>query len=75
MINFKCLIKDISMSHCGFFRVQFVLFGFRTQLALHLERSPSIRGYGYESPGVRPGCFASYTMNPESIVQYTGQGA
>ena len=37
-----------------------------------LHRSPSSRSYGYDSAGDRPTCFASYTLIPESFVQYAG---
>ena len=35
-------------------KVQFVLFGFRAHLALHLERSPSSHSNSYDSAGDRP---------------------
>jgi len=34
--------------------LQIVLFGFMNSLASHLERSPLIHSYGYESAGDRP---------------------
>ena len=52
--------------------VQFVLFGFRTNLALHLERSPLNHSYGYASADDRPSCFASFALIPESFMQYAG---
>jgi len=51
---------------------QFVLFGFMNNLASHLERSPLIHSYGYESAGDHPTCFASLPINPKSFMQYAG---
>jgi len=53
-------------------KMQFVLFGIRVHLTLHLERSPLIHSYDYDSAGDRPTCFASYTLIPKSFVQYAG---
>ncbi len=53
-------------------KVQFVLFGFRAYLTSHLERSPLSHSYRYDSARDRPTCFASYTLIPESFVQYAG---
>jgi hypothetical protein len=53
-------------------KVQYVLFGFRANLALHLERSPLSHSFGYDSAADRPSCFASYTLIPESFTQYAG---
>jgi hypothetical protein len=57
--------------------LQFVLFGFRLNLALHLERSSLSRSYGWDSADDRPReyetrGFASFTLIPESFMQYTG---
>jgi len=52
--------------------MQFVLFGFMTNLASHLERFPLIHSYGYESVGDRPTCFASLLINSKSFMQYAG---
>jgi len=41
-------------------------------LASHLERSPLIHSYGYESAGERPTCFASLPINSKSFMQYSG---
>jgi hypothetical protein len=58
---------------CGDSRyLHFVLFGLRLNLALHLERSPLSNSYGYYSAGDRPSCFASFTLIPESLVEYAG---
>ncbi len=37
-----------------------------------LHRSPLSHSYGYDSAGDRPICFASYTLIPESFMQYAG---
>jgi len=39
-------------------------------LAAHLERSPLIHSYGYESAGDRPTCFASLHIKSKSFLQY-----
>jgi len=54
------------------FRLQFVLFGFMNNLASHLERSPLIHSYGYESASDRPNCFASLPIKSKPFMQYTG---
>ncbi len=52
--------------------VQFVLLGFRTNLASHFGRSPLTRSYGYGPAGDRPNCLARFALNPEPLVQYAG---
>jgi hypothetical protein len=52
--------------------LQFVLFGFMNNLASHLERSPLIHSYGYESAGDRPSCFASLPLKSKSFMQFAG---
>ena len=52
--------------------LQFVLFGFMNNLASHLERSPLIHSYGYESAGDRPTCLASLPLKSKSFIQYAG---
>jgi len=41
-------------------------------LASHLERSPLIHSYGYESAGDRPTCLASLPLKSKSFIQYAG---
>jgi len=41
-------------------------------LASHLERSPLIHSYGYESAGDRPTCLASLPLKSKSFVQHAG---
>jgi len=41
-------------------------------LASHLERSPLIHSYGYESSGDRPTCLTSLSINSKSFMQYAG---
>jgi hypothetical protein len=43
-------------------------------LALHLERSPLIHSYGYESAGDRPTCLASLPLKSKSFMHYAGDG-
>jgi hypothetical protein len=65
---FNHLIKNQLL----FVRLHFVLFGFMNKLASHLERSPLIHSYGYESAGDRPTCFASWPLKSKSLMQYPG---
>jgi len=41
-----------------------------SNLASHLERSPLIHSYGYESAGDRPTCLASLPLKSKSFMQY-----
>ena len=52
--------------------LQIVLFGFMNNLASHLERSPLIHSYSYESAGDRPTCFARLPINSKSFMQNAG---
>ena len=56
----------------GFKLLQIVLFGFMNNLASHLERSPLIHSYGYESAGDRPTCLARLPLKSKSFMQYAG---
>jgi hypothetical protein len=55
--------------------VQFVLFGFSTNLASHFARSPLSHSYGYGSAADRTNCLASFALNPEPFVKYAGQNS
>lgn len=50
----------------------YVLFDFRTNLALHFARSPSSHSYGYDFSGDRPNCLARFALNLESFMRYPG---
>ena len=52
--------------------LQFVLFGFMNNLASHIERSPLIHSYGYESAGDRSICLTSLPLKSKSFMQYAG---
>ena len=54
------------------FHLQHDLFGFMNKLASHLERSPLIHSYGYESAGDRATCLASSLLKSKSFIQYAG---
>ena len=59
----------------GFKLIQIALFGFMNKLASHLELSPLIHSYCYESAGVRPTCFArlfvsSMKLSPSGLARY-----
>jgi hypothetical protein len=62
--------KFIEMASCQ--EIQFVLFGFRLNLALHPERSSLSHSCRYASADDRPDCFASFPLIPESFMQYAG---
>jgi len=38
----------------------------------YIARTPLNHSYCYGSAGDRPTCFASFTLIPESLVQYAG---
>jgi len=63
MVN-SCL-GDFVLSH-------FVLSVFSLYLTSHFDRSSSTRDYGQESSNDRSNCFASYSVNPGSFMQYAG---
>jgi hypothetical protein len=65
-------ITKVMRNLMAFNLLQFVLFGFMSKLALHLERSPLIHSNGYESAGDRPICFASLPLKSKSFMQYAG---
>jgi hypothetical protein len=62
--------QEVSQNLLVFKLLQFVLFGFMNNLASHLERSPLIHSYGYESAGDRPTCLASLPIKSKSFMQY-----
>jgi len=51
---------------------QFVLFGFRVNLASHFARSPSNHSYHYAFSDDRPNYLARFSLNPEPFVKYAG---
>ncbi len=53
-------------------KIQFVLSGFALLLASHFDRSFENHSYGYACSNDRPNCFASYTANSGSFMQYAG---
>jgi hypothetical protein len=65
-------LQAVKANLMTFNQLQFVLFGFMSDLASHLERSPLIHSYGYESAGDRPTCLASLPINSKSFMQYAG---
>jgi hypothetical protein len=67
-------IKKVIPNLMAFNLLQFVLFGFMSNLASHLERSPLIHSYGYDSAGDRPTCIARLLINSKSFMQYAGLG-
>jgi len=66
------LIKEMRENKQPVYRLKFVLFGFMGKLTSHLERSPLIHSYGYESTGDRSTGFASLPLKSKSFVQYPG---
>jgi len=65
-------LQEVTANLMAFNLLQSVLFGFMSNLASHLERSPLIHSYGYESAGDRPTCFASLPLKSKSFMQYAG---
>ena len=65
-------LQEYTPSLMAYSLIQFVLFGFMNNLASHLERSPLIHSYGYESADDRPTCFASLPLKFKSFMQYAG---
>ena len=53
-------------------RLHFVLSGFTLHLASHFGKSSSNHSYGYDSSNDLPNCFASYTENSGSLMNYAG---
>ncbi len=66
------MLQSATAITTAFILLQFVLFGFMSNLASHLERSSLIHSYGYESAGDRPTCLASLPINTKSFMQYAG---
>jgi len=71
-MNNYCFYNQLQKKSSGLATLHLVLFGFMSNLASHLERSPLIHSYGYESAGDRPTCFASLLINSKSFMQYAG---
>jgi len=65
-------LQEVTANLMVFNLLQFVLFGFMNNLASHLERSPLIHSYGYESAGNRTTCLASLPLKSKSFMQYAG---
>jgi len=69
-------VKNISLNQieaaafADFSRIHIVLFGLRLNLASQLGRSTLSHSYGYASAVDRPTVLASFTLIPESLVQY-----
>ncbi len=55
-----------------FFKLQFVLSGFAQHLASHFGKFFSTHSYRYDFSNNLPNCFASYSANSESLVNYAG---
>ena len=71
----KAVVRDVVRPRCSIscmalsfksWQYALSLFGFRTNLALHFERSTLNHSYGYASSADRPNCLASFALNPES---------
>ena len=55
-----------------FFKLQFVLSGFAQHLASHFGKFLSTHSYRYDFSDNFPNCFASYSANSGSLVNYAG---
>ena len=65
-------INIISFFKVFYLRLQFVLLGFRPNLASHFARSPSNHSYDYAFSGDRPNCLASLALIPKPFMKYAG---
>ena len=70
MIMLECQKVAVNLNTVQ--KVQIVLIGFLTDLALHLGRSTLDHSYGYGSAVDRPTCCASLIRNPDPFMQYAG---
>ena len=52
--------------------LQIVLFGFRSNLALHLAQSPLRHSDSYATVGDNATCLASLPLNSKSFMKYLG---
>jgi len=66
------ILQEVTINYFDFKLLQIVLFGFMNKLASHLEQSPLIHSYGYESAGDSPTCLASLSLKSKSFMQYAG---
>jgi len=71
-IKFALITKGIVDGITQLSKMQSALFGLRVNLTSHLGRSSLSRSFGYASADDRPSCFASFTLIPESFMQYAG---
>ncbi len=55
-----------------FLKLQFVRSGFAQHPASHFGKSFSNHSYRYDFSNDLPNCFASYSTNSESLVNYAG---
>ena len=55
-----------------YLRLHIVLSGFMLHLTSHFTKSSSNHSYGYDISDDLANCFASYTLNSGSLVQYAG---
>ena len=73
--------RELKKPHCKqiharifaeFVRSHFVLSGFTSYLTSHFVKSFSNHSYGYDLSNDLPNCFASYTVNSGSLMNYAG---
>jgi len=70
--GYLLFLQSAAAKYTELTRLQFALSGFMNKLASHLERSPLVHSYGYESAGDRPTCFTSLPIKSKSFMQYAG---
>ncbi|MEE8339506.1 MAG: hypothetical protein V3R56_05135 [Xanthomonadales bacterium] len=66
------LIQGFTGHLNDFLKLQFVLSGFAQHLASHFGKSFSNHSYRYDFSNDLPNCFASYSANSGSLVNYAG---
>jgi len=62
----------MAMGHQIFLQVPFIILGPRTNLALHLGRSPLSHSHGYDPAGDRPTLLARFPLSFVPFMQYAG---
>jgi len=67
MIDYYLCFIQLWMFLALFLSVQFVLFCFMKNLALHLERSPLNHSHNYDTAGDHPTCLARFSLNSDKI--------
>jgi hypothetical protein len=71
-MKYSLVKQRITSVFADFLQLHVGLSGFTLHLASHFARSFSNHSYRYGLSNDRTNCFASYTVNSGSLVQYAG---